>query len=93
MDWRVVEDRADRIEWERGDRFVRVVCRETAGGEWAVTLDALEQATEGQAYERVTHPTREAAEARATEWRERYAGGAESERESESGGEDEREEE
>jgi hypothetical protein len=77
MDWRVVEDRAGRIEWERSDRFVRVLCRETAGGEWAVTLDALEQAPEGQAYERETRPTREAAESRAAEWRERYRGESE----------------
>jgi hypothetical protein len=75
MDWHVVEDGAARIEWERRDRFVRVVCRETTGGEWAVTLDALEQAPEGQDYARETHPTREAAEERAAAWREAYRGG------------------
>lgn len=72
MDWQVVEDGEERIEWERRDRFVRIVCRETTSGEWAVTLDALEQAPEGQDYARETHPTREAAEELAAEWRSAY---------------------
>ncbi|MFC7228227.1 hypothetical protein N0B31_12500 [Salinirubellus salinus] len=74
MEWHVVDDGEERIEWERRDRFVRVVCRATTSGEWAVTLDALEQAPEGQDYARETHPTREAAEERAAAWREAYAG-------------------
>ncbi|MEF8843123.1 MAG: hypothetical protein V5A62_16110 [Haloarculaceae archaeon] len=71
--WRVVDGGEDRTEWERDDRFVRVVVRRTAGEEWAVTLDALEQAPEGPAYARETHPTREAATDRAEAWREEYA--------------------
>jgi hypothetical protein len=50
-----------------------VVVRRTATGEWATTLDALEQAPEGPAYERETYPMREAAADRARTWRERYA--------------------
>ena len=71
-EWRVVVDEEGRTEWERGDRFVRVVLRRTATDEWATTLDALEQAPEGPAYERETHPTREVATERARVWRERY---------------------
>ena len=71
-EWHVVDDDEDRTEWERPDRFVRVVVRRTAADEWAVTLDALEQAPEGPAYERETRPTREAATDRARVWRERY---------------------
>ncbi len=74
MEWHVAAESEGRVEWERWDRFVRVVCRETVDGSWAVTLDALEQAPEGQGYERETHPTREAAEDRAAEWREQYDG-------------------
>jgi hypothetical protein len=71
-EWRVVTDEEERTEWERRDRAVRVVVRRTATDGWAVTLDALEQAPEGPAYERETHPTREAATERARTWRERY---------------------
>ena len=71
--WRVVDEGGDRTEWERRDRFVRVVVRRTATGEWATTLDALEQAPEGSAYERATYPTRETATDRARAWCERYA--------------------
>jgi len=49
------------------------VVRRTATDEWAATLDVLEQAPEGPAYERGTHQTREAATDRARTWRERYA--------------------
>jgi hypothetical protein len=75
MDWHVAGETEGRVEWERRDRNVRVVVREAASGEWAVTLDALAQAPEGAAYERETLPTREAAETRAEEWRERYGDG------------------
>jgi hypothetical protein len=74
-EWHVFADGEDRTEWERSDRFVRVVVRRTETGEWAVTLDALEQAPEGPAYERETRSTRAAATDRARAWRERYAGG------------------
>lgn len=72
-DWQVVADGEDRTEWERHDRFARVVVRRTAAGGWAVTLDALEQAPEGPAYERETHATREAAVERARAWCKEYA--------------------
>ena len=72
-EWRVAADGADRTEWERRDGFVRVVVRRTATGEWAATLDVLEQAPEGPAYGQGTHQTREAATDRARTWRERYA--------------------
>ncbi|WP_276258233.1 DUF7543 family protein [Haloglomus litoreum] len=74
MDWYVVEgdpDSADssRVEWERGDRYARVVLRRTATGAWAVTLDRLAQAPEGQHYHRETLDDRERALELAATWR------------------------
>jgi hypothetical protein len=74
MDWQVDERREDRIEWVRTDRFGRVVLRRTATGEWAVTLDVLEQAPEGPRYDRETFESRAAAEGRAETWRDGHAG-------------------
>jgi len=51
----------------------RVVAEEGDRTEWAATLDALEQAPEGPADERETHPMREAAAERVRTWREAYA--------------------
>jgi hypothetical protein len=81
MEWYVVDgdpDAADasRVEWERGDRYVRVVLRETATGAWAVTLDRLEQAPEGQYYHRETIADREEALELAATWREENDGTA-----------------
>jgi hypothetical protein len=79
MEWHVVEGdpedlSADRVAWERDDRFARVVVRRTATGAWAVTLDRLQQAPEGQAYRRVTVGDRSTALDRAAAWREANAG-------------------
>lgn len=75
MDWTEVAtegptDAGERREWERADGHAVVVVRETAGGDWAVTLDRLEQAPEGPAYRRETLSDREAALELAAEWRE-----------------------
>lgn len=74
MEWHVVAGDPDdaessRVEWERGDRYARVVLRETATGSWAVTLDRLAQAPEGQYYHRETLEDRERAVEQATAWR------------------------
>lgn len=63
------DERRDGDRWTRSDGNAVVVVRETATGEWAVTVDRLEQAPEGSAYERATVPTREAALDRAAAWR------------------------
>lgn len=71
MDWDIAAGDPDegRVEWERSDRYAQVVVRETATGSWAVTLDRLEQAPEGQHYRRETVPDRETALERAAAWR------------------------
>lgn len=55
--------------WEREDGTAVVWVRETADGRWAVTLDRLEQASEGPEYRRETLPDREAALDCAAAWR------------------------
>jgi hypothetical protein len=72
MEWRVASETDDRTEWERADRFARVVLRRTATGEWAATLDLLEQAPEGPAYARETFTDRADAELRLASWREAH---------------------
>jgi hypothetical protein len=79
MEWHVVDGdptdpSAARVAWEREDRFARVVVRRTATDAWAVTLDRLQQAPEGQAYRRETVADRETALDRAATWREEQAG-------------------
>lgn len=64
---------ATRREWERADGYAVVVVRETATGDWAVTLDRLEQAPEGPAYRRESRGDREAALDLAATWREANA--------------------
>ncbi len=78
MDWHVADGDPDegRVEWERGDRCARVVARETATRSWAVTLDRLTQAQEGEAYRRETVPDRETALGMAAEWRAANDGSA-----------------
>jgi hypothetical protein len=83
MDWEEREARAGRT-WTREDGNVIVSVRQTTGtrhpsdgpgddesgnGGWAVTLDRLEQAPEGPAYDRETVPDREAALEIAARWR------------------------
>lgn len=79
MDWHVVDGdpdsaAADRVAWERADRYARVILRETATGAWAVTLDRLAQAPEGQYYHRETLADREQALELAATWREENDG-------------------
>jgi hypothetical protein len=74
MEWHVVTGDPDdaassRVEWERADRYARVVLRETATGSWAVTLDRLAQAPEGQYYHRETLEERDRAIEQAVAWR------------------------
>ncbi|WP_254831489.1 DUF7543 family protein [Haloglomus salinum] len=81
MEWHVVDgdpgdEGSSRVEWERGDRYVRVVVRETATGAWAVTLDRLAQAPEGQYYHRETVADRDGALDLAATWREENDGTA-----------------
>ncbi|MGB9986266.1 DUF7543 family protein [Salarchaeum japonicum] len=69
MDWQEVEAHTGR-RWERADGYAVVSLRETAGGDWAVTYDRLQQAPEGETYERTSEPTESAALDRAEEYRE-----------------------
>jgi hypothetical protein len=59
-----------RREWERADGYAVVIVRETATGEWAVSLDRLEQAPGGPTYRRESRADREAALELAATWRE-----------------------
>ncbi|MFC6837627.1 DUF7543 family protein [Halomarina ordinaria] len=68
MDWNE-EREGGTTRFTRSDGTVVVSVRETADTRWAVTLDRLEQAPEGPAYERETVATREAALEVAARWR------------------------
>lgn len=72
MSWERTQDRADRTEWERDDGYARVVARETASGRWAVSLDRLAQAPEGETYRHETAPDSEGALELARSWLDRY---------------------
>lgn len=72
MTWDRTHDGAERVEWERDDGYARVVARETASGRWAVSLDRLAQAPEGETYVHETAPDRDAALDLAETWLERY---------------------
>lgn len=72
MSWRRTRDTAERIEWERGDGYARIIARETASGSWAVSLDRLEQAPEGETYRHETTSDRERALGLVSEWRLGY---------------------
>ncbi|MFQ3318933.1 MAG: hypothetical protein ACI8UR_001992 [Natronomonas sp.] len=69
MEWEKKEEDGEYIEWTRSDDNAHVRLRRTAGGKWAVTLDRLRQAPEGEAYEHETFDERQAAERRADGWR------------------------
>jgi hypothetical protein len=73
MGWTVTEDGDDRIRWERSDGYAVLVARATATGEWAVSIDRLEQAPEGPTYDHATVADRDAAREVAETWREEYA--------------------
>jgi hypothetical protein len=68
MEWDRTHETAEKIEWERADGYAYVVARATADGEWAVSLDRLEQASEGETYRHETAPDRETAVSVATGW-------------------------
>lgn len=70
-------ERAGRIVWERGDGFALITLRETATGEWAVTLDRLTQAPDGPAYRRETVDSRPTALSLVERWREEHDAGPE----------------
>ena len=72
MSWERTHDEGDRAEWERADRYARLVAREMASGQWAVSLDRLEQAPEGEMYRHETAPSRRAALDLAEAWLARY---------------------
>jgi len=67
--WERTRETDERTEWERDDGYARVAIRETATGEWAVMLDRLEQAPEGEAYRHETVTDREEAAKMAEAWR------------------------
>lgn len=69
MAWERTRETAERVEWERADGYARVAVRETATGQWAVTLDRLEQAPDGEAYRHETVDDREEAVEAAAAWR------------------------
>ncbi|WP_255197206.1 DUF7543 family protein [Halorarius litoreus] len=68
MSWERTADTETRIEWERSDGYARVVARRTASGDWAVSLDRLEQAPEGETYAHETVGSRDDAVDRAEAW-------------------------
>ena len=68
MEWRR-EDSETETVWVREDDTATVRVRQTATGTWAVTLDRLQQAPDGQTYRHETVEDRSAAEAQAAEWR------------------------
>lgn len=68
MSWTRTTDTETRVEWERSDGYCHVLARRTATGDWAVSLDRLEQAPEGETYAHETVDTREAAVEVAADW-------------------------
>lgn len=68
-------DRPDGREWEREDGFAVVRLRRTARGDWAVTFDRLAQAPAGEAYDRETVESEDAALSRVQQFQERADGG------------------
>lgn len=72
MTWNRTTDRPDRREWVRADALATVVVRRTGDDRWAVTLDVVEQASDGPAYERRTLDDEDDALALAESWRREY---------------------
>lgn len=72
MGWSRTEDDDGGRRWERSDGYAIITARATATGEWAVSLDRLEQAPEGPAYEHETVASREEALALAERWRDAH---------------------
>lgn len=71
MSWSEADARTGR-RWERDDGLAVLTLRQTATGDWAVTLDVLEQADDGPRYERRTVADEEAALDRAETLRETH---------------------
>lgn len=71
MPWSEVDAHTGR-RWERDDGLAVLSLRQTATGDWAVTLDVLEQADDGPTYERRNVADEEGALERAADLRERY---------------------
>ncbi|MFC6725733.1 hypothetical protein ACFQE1_15435 [Halobium palmae] len=59
-------------EWTRSDGYATIRLRERHDGSWAVRLDRLFQAPEGQLYRRETAPAEDAARAVVERWRTEY---------------------
>lgn len=59
-------------EWERSDGFATIRLRERHDGSWAVRLDRLFQAPEGQLYRRETVTSEGAARALVDSWRAEF---------------------
>lgn len=70
MTWERLRDDEERVEWERSDGYARVVARATATGTWAVSLDRLEQAPDGESYDHRTVENRGEAIEVAAAWRD-----------------------
>jgi hypothetical protein len=68
MGWSEV-DSDGAVEWERSDGYATIRLRERHDGSFAVRLDRLFQAPEGQLYRRETAATEEAARAVVETWR------------------------
>lgn len=68
MEWRRDENE-DETVWTRRDDTAVVRLRRTTTGTWAVTLDRLRQAPDGETYEHETFDDRAAAERQAEQWR------------------------
>lgn len=71
MSWTEIDAENGR-KWEREDDFAIVTVRETTSGEWAVVLDQLEQAPDGQRYEHEIVESEDEALDLAAEWRDRF---------------------
>jgi hypothetical protein len=70
MSWSLERDDGTVTEWERSDGYATVRLRERSAGGFVVRLDVMEQAADESAYERERFDDRDAADERATEWRE-----------------------
>jgi len=69
VEWtRDERDDGDEVVWTREDEAAVVRLRRTADGRWAVALDRLRQAPEGETYRHETFADRAAAERWAEEW-------------------------
>lgn len=68
MEWTRSEE-GEGIVWTRSDENAFVRLRQTATGRWAVSLDRLRQAHDGETYRQETFEDRADAERCAERWR------------------------